>query len=1369
MRGLAVASMLALGTAVALSGGGEDPEPLRTAAAIQAIPVWAQYDPHPLALEAVVTLADKDRGLLVVQDATGAVAIQVEEMPGPLAAGQRIELTGVDSWPFLPELPRYPQQPDRREFVNSFESIPSAQRGFYLARWRGYVVPPASGTYRFAISSDDNSQLMLGTGRDPASRRLIAQVASYTRERDWSRTPAQRSKPAVLRAGQAYYIEAVHHQMGGYTHLSVAWEGPGVPLEVIPGKYLVPWVEDDAAPGGPGKPAGLAQAAHSGAILREVWDDTTVEDAALLSAPRRFSAILSVRGLSLRVLGPAQFPAPIERGPGLPLESGDNFRWCRVEGMVASVASSRGTLVLGLSEAGRTISGCVPGWSGAVPRELRNRRVRLEGVGEEILDTSGARVLGRIWLTSPQSIALRQQPPPEATRRSTIAELVERAAGVPEGAAVRFVGHVATQQGNELALTDEGVFTAAVSHDGIVWRTLGPPVEIEMAASTFSGLVVNSRSPTAFSEATFSRVSGLSGTPQVSDVGGPGSPGQFAVSQERFTIRGVGNDIWDTPDQFTFVQTPTEGECVIAARLDSFAPADRGARAGIMIREGLEADSQFIDIVKTEEGGRPIVAVQWRRRAEGSSTRSVSLDSTREPLPTWFRLERRYHTIAVSANEAPVFAPGEVAEVSGYVARAGDATTITNASARKQSNDPTPSWRPLLDIAKLDNDVPKTNRYDFFRFRGVVTFCDDVAGRRYWAMQDPTSATLLSSRDPSNLFRPAPGTYVEIHSNPGWFPPASGLVADNIIRLGSAAFPKPIRHPEEYLLPKRGEGTWIELDGIVRSVPSPSVMEIKAKGELFTVAISGLAEGKLQRHIDAAVRIRGVIVYPNERERLLLVPSPEHLEIIEPPAAEPFQLAPENTRTLGADALLNQSRHRTRLPGVVTYADTSKLYVQDEFGGARVELENPVAVPVGATIDAVGFPDWGEDNGIVLRHAVVAITHTGAAAAPRTVRPDDIAAGQFAFRLLRVRAIATRLQDTAEGTALELESDLRVFRAVLPGDTKLLRTIPPGSLVELTGVGVNEAGLTQWLRTSGDASPILPLRLLLRGSDDVIVLRKPAWWTVTRALLGAGAVALVAFVGSIWIQILRRRVRQRTTELAATMARLEKETRMSATLAERDRLAGEIHDSLEQSLNGLVLQLETTARFKSCSPEVRSGLMLARNMAAFSRAEAKHVVWELQSPMLDNSELPVAVEKIAGQIAPETLQAMVKVEGIRRRLDSDVEHHLLRIAQEAINNTAKHARARNLQVVLRYESESVTLSIRDDGCGFAPDQAGTPTRGHFGLSSLRSRAHKINGNLEIVSAPGEGTLVRVRVPSSPSQMQPHVLHDHHFQDSNPAR
>jgi signal transduction histidine kinase len=227
---------------------------------------------------------------------------------------------------------------------------------------------------------------------------------------------------------------------------------------------------------------------------------------------------------------------------------------------------------------------------------------------------------------------------------------------------------------------------------------------------------------------------------------------------------------------------------------------------------------------------------------------------------------------------------------------------------------------------------------------------------------------------------------------------------------------------------------------------------------------------------------------------------------------------------------------------------------------------------------------------------------------------------------------------------------------------------------------------------------------------------------------------------------LEKVVAERATELKAAMQKLQIEAETTATLAERNRLAGEIHDSLEQGFTGLKLQLETTANFKSCSTEVKAGLGAALNMIAFSRKEVRHAVRNLHSPILDSVDLETALRQVVIQNMPEANHATIQTIGARTKLGSSVEHHLLRIAQEAVTNTVKHANANRVEIVLAFEAEHVQLTIRDDGCGFEPGAVLNGNGSHFGLPSFRDRASAMGGTVEIDCRPRAGTQITVRVP-----------------------
>jgi two-component system NarL family sensor kinase len=142
--------------------------------------------------------------------------------------------------------------------------------------------------------------------------------------------------------------------------------------------------------------------------------------------------------------------------------------------------------------------------------------------------------------------------------------------------------------------------------------------------------------------------------------------------------------------------------------------------------------------------------------------------------------------------------------------------------------------------------------------------------------------------------------------------------------------------------------------------------------------------------------------------------------------------------------------------------------------------------------------------------------------------------------------------------------------------------------------------------------------------------------------------------------------------------------------------------------------------------------------------ETRRFVWNLREPPAAEG-MPAALSKLAQRMTVGAdVEARVEVEGPVRRLSSDVETELLRIAQEAVSNAVKHAQAHHIVLRLCYEGDAVKLSVSDDGRGFDPDQVPAGRAGHFGLVGMQERAARL-GTLEIRSRPGEGTEVTVSV------------------------
>jgi signal transduction histidine kinase len=216
--------------------------------------------------------------------------------------------------------------------------------------------------------------------------------------------------------------------------------------------------------------------------------------------------------------------------------------------------------------------------------------------------------------------------------------------------------------------------------------------------------------------------------------------------------------------------------------------------------------------------------------------------------------------------------------------------------------------------------------------------------------------------------------------------------------------------------------------------------------------------------------------------------------------------------------------------------------------------------------------------------------------------------------------------------------------------------------------------------------------------------------------------------------------------LAVRLSCVAEQRRQAAVLEERTRLAREIHDTLAQGLTGIVVQLEAAEEALAETPaEAQEHMVRARQLARLSLAEARRSMRALRPQALTDSDLPTALPRLAEQVTAQTpRQAQVHIHGTPASLPSEVENALLRISQEALINTVKHAQARTVQLALTFDAAAVRLRVTDDGQGVDPQQA-APREG-FGLVSMRERAERIGGRFTLTSRPTHGTTMMVVVP-----------------------
>ena len=200
-------------------------------------------------------------------------------------------------------------------------------------------------------------------------------------------------------------------------------------------------------------------------------------------------------------------------------------------------------------------------------------------------------------------------------------------------------------------------------------------------------------------------------------------------------------------------------------------------------------------------------------------------------------------------------------------------------------------------------------------------------------------------------------------------------------------------------------------------------------------------------------------------------------------------------------------------------------------------------------------------------------------------------------------------------------------------------------------------------------------------------------------------------------------------------------------LAERTRLAREIHDTLLQGFTGVGLKLVAVADRVTGQPDTSAALREVVALAQKTLEDARRAVWDMRSPSLDTGEFSALLRAAAQEGTRDTgLSLEFTVDGPARPMGPEVEAVVIRVAQEAIANAVKHAAARTLRVRWSYGGRRVRLSVADDGKGFAVDPDFRGYGGHWGLLGMRERAGQIGGRLLVRSTPGQGTRVILLVP-----------------------
>jgi signal transduction histidine kinase len=596
-----------------------------------------------------------------------------------------------------------------------------------------------------------------------------------------------------------------------------------------------------------------------------------------------------------------------------------------------------------------------------------------------------------------------------------------------------------------------------------------------------------------------------------------------------------------------------------------------------------------------------------------------------------------------------------------------------------------------------------------------------------------------------------PGDVIEVQGRTTAEGFAPDVRPEHIRRIGHGALPVPKRVSYAALSSGSFDCDYIDVVGVgQRAWLSESgktlFLDVAVEGGSIRAWFWDFGKEDVTRFIDARIRLRGnvgTLFTPARQVRGISLHAGRTIDArVETSAPDPWSLPVRSIASFYTHQAMDQVDRRVRLRGTVTATRVGqptlieditlhsrsrdvrhKVYVRDESSAAQIETEQSFELSPGDVVEAAGFPIVSSTKPRI-QNALLRKVGAVAVPAPLALSLDTRPGADHDSELVKLEATVLADVATPTGRSLVLKAGDSVFEASHdPMSSAPTATYASGSVVSVTGVYALEAG-----------SPP-SFRVLLRSAGDVVLLAAAPWWTSRHTLVLLLATAVTGIIGLVWVRMIANR-----NALAQQQYR--------GIIAERSRLASELHDTLEQGLAGIQLQLGAVARTLDSSPSsARRALSVASDMLRYSLAEARRSVMDLRHGALETRDLVGALSEVAERMTTGTpVSVSVRTAGAVRPLEPAQEHHLLRIGLEALTNAIKHSGATSVDVELRFEERTVRLVVSDNGAGFADPGVHEPV-GHFGLRGIRERVDKIGGVLRLENSTNGGAIVAVTAPN----------------------
>lgn len=717
------------------------------------------------------------------------------------------------------------------------------------------------------------------------------------------------------------------------------------------------------------------------------------------------------------------------------------------------------------------------------------------------------------------------------------------------------------------------------------------------------------------------------------------------------------------------------------------------------------------------------------------------------------RLEREGTALVLNDGSGRIHLEGAVPE--GYVGRDSDilgrvkggdqGVVIEDVYCRTLESGGGPTNQ--LSILTRAEEICQLSREEAakgypVRVRGVITSIMDYKGVfEGVVIQDTTRGILVNTA--GNQIPLEIGDYCEIEgtTSPYGFQP--DILYSRIESLGISMLPDPIRPTWDQLINGTMHCNFVELEGVVTSVNEFTVNLLTRNGSI-NVRLNGEGVSIPANSIGATLRLRGTLIADwDEESRQVMVGSiyldQQKITVINPAPVDPFAIPLKQISDLLQFDPQAGALQRVKVSGTLIYSDSDQSFLINGDNGLSFVVNEPHSYPINSVLEVVGFVDLSGQSPM-LRYAVVRELGRGDSPEPLKINADAVVNAQYDARLVRVRGELLGISGLPEEAVLDMQAGMHRFSAKVADQEGLAEFPETGSLLELDGVYVGVGGN----RVLG--LPIDSFRLLVNSGDHVRVLAKPPWWTFKRLMLLVGVLVGAMLAALIWINLLHRRVEERTQELGDQIRKRQLIERQRAIENERARLAHDLHDDLGSGLTevNLLAVLASSPKTPADKRVEYTGEM--NKLLTRMSVSLDEIVWA-ENPKNDT------ITSLAGYFGAhaQRLLGMASIgcglemaEGLPDEpLDPKFRQELFLAFKEALNNVIKHAKANKVWLRIFIRGNDLVVVVTDDGCGIKVDGH---EEGEDGLINMRNRMRALGGQCTVHSVPGEGTTVTLQAP-----------------------